>query len=165
MLTKGTSYKLVIITACIAVAPFLGGCKKSWSPARSTGTPTPVVKVVDTSDLLEGNHGNGELVPVTTLFPGRHGQEGTLTPTPTATPTPTPTPETGVLPNGDPTPEPTPSPTPIPTPTPTPKPTNTPRPTKTPPTPLPETAYPTPTPTPGSVDFVLISGTPTPMGN
>ena len=156
----------MILTAAVPALLFAAGCKKTWTPPRVSGTPTPTVRVVDTADPNYGLGEKGSLIPVTTLFPGRHGQEGTLTPTPTPTDTPTPTPEYGhggegeLYPTGD--PEPTPTPEPTFTPTPTPKPTNTPRPTPVPPTPPAPEADPTATPTPGSLDYTLISGTPTP---
>lgn len=163
MRNKGASNRLILLTACIPFMLVMGGCKKTWTPPRSYYTPTPTVKVVNVTENGDGKNGNSSLVPITTLFPGRKGQEGTLTPTPTATPVPTsalPTPTYGPGIYGTPTPVPTALPTP--TPVPTPKPTNTPRPTKPLPTsPLP-TAEPTATPTPGSFGYTLISATPTP---
>ncbi|MCR5823623.1 MAG: hypothetical protein K6G60_04235 [Lachnospiraceae bacterium] len=160
MYNNGPSKKLVVITACIPLLLTLAACKKTWTPPRRSATPTPIIKVVDNDRTDRDGAGDG-LVPVQTLFPGKHGQEGTLTPTPTFTPSPEPTkaPDTG-----DPGWNEGPTPTPLPTPTftPTPKPTNTPRPTRVPPTPVAPTPWPTPTPTPGSVDYVLITGTPTP---
>lgn len=153
---------MVILTAMTLVIIMLGGCKKTWTAARPTATPTPNVKVVDPYDYNDGKNGNGSLVPAATLFPGKHGQEGTLTPTPTSTPEPTPVTVIVTRPPEDLTPAPTPLPTE--TPEPTRRPTNTPRPPKEPwfdPTPMPEA---TATPTPGSVDYILISGTPTPRG-
>ncbi len=159
MQKKGASYKMVIITACIPFIIALAGCKKSWTPPKASATPTRSVTVMDPEEASK-NKNDSTLVPVTTLFPGRYGQEGTLTPTPTFTPTPTPVTVIVTRPPED--PEPSGEPEPSATPVPTPKPTNTPRPTRVPPTPVATPAEPSPTPTPGTVDFTLVTGTPTP---
>ena len=162
MQNKGPSKRIVVITACIPFLLFIAGCKKTWTPPKSSPTPTRAIHVVDVNQQIEDNKDkNGNLVPAPTLFPNRRGQEGDLTPTPAFTPTPTPavTPGTGWP---DPFATPVPTPLPTPTPTPSPKPTNTPRPTRVPPTPVATPAEPTATPTPGSVDYILVTGTPTP---